>query len=267
MNILGMFLNQEIRTGGHRRYLSLMEGLAARGHRVVTILNDELECAPSHFESLRIRAPYIHMGFPPVTLRFGQAVLRALPTIRKRARDVDCVLVHGETHLVAGVLLKRALSARLVFGHRSNMFREGTALFLEAKSNPGARAAARRDMVKYRLYERAIAAASDRIVFQSRYDRDDFCSRVRSAEGKATIINNSLGGAGFAQGLSEANRSPALRTIAFVGTYGERKGVRYLIQAARILRDRGLDKLRFKMLRPGRTAISLPGAPRAGKPE
>ena len=33
MTILGIFINNEIRTGANRRYLELMEGLAERGIR------------------------------------------------------------------------------------------------------------------------------------------------------------------------------------------------------------------------------------------
>ena len=42
MRILGAFLNPEVRTGGHRRYLELLSALAQKGHDVYLIKNEKL---------------------------------------------------------------------------------------------------------------------------------------------------------------------------------------------------------------------------------
>ena len=106
MNILGLFLNKEIRTGGHTRYLDLMERLAARGHRVTVVLNTSLAFSPSYFHPLRLSVPYIHGGFPPASLLFRSASLGALDRIQAQAGPVDANVVFGEFHFpAAGVLI------------------------------------------------------------------------------------------------------------------------------------------------------------------
>ena len=57
MNTLGLFLNKEIRTGGHTRSLDLMARLAARGHLVTIFMNTFLAFSPSRFRSPLLSVP------------------------------------------------------------------------------------------------------------------------------------------------------------------------------------------------------------------
>jgi hypothetical protein len=52
MNILGIFLINQIRTGGDRRYLELMEGLAARNNNVLVIMNGFLDYTPVYLKKI-----------------------------------------------------------------------------------------------------------------------------------------------------------------------------------------------------------------------
>ncbi len=263
MTILGLFLNEELRTGGHRRYLELLEGLAARGNRVVAILSDRLAYEPERFEARRISAPYVRNGFSPIALRFRGAIRRALPDIRRESHDVDCVLVHGETHLLAAVELKRALGVSLVFGHRSNAVREGMVMLEEGRSSLKARLTARWEIAKYRRYEQLVAREAALVVFQSTFDRDDFRSRTPLRPERTAVVGGNIGGPRFPRECAGTNRSDILRRVIFVGTYGPRKGVRYLVDAIVLLAHKGLSELRFEIVGPGEKRLDYEARLRA----
>jgi glycosyltransferase involved in cell wall biosynthesis len=106
-------------------------------------------------------------------------------------------------------------------------------------------------MQKYRRYERSIARSADLAIFQSAYDRDDFSSRAPLREGQAAVVNGNIGEPRFPRALEGTNRSESLRKVAFVGTYGPRKGSRYLVEAIALLAERGLGGLRFELVGPG----------------
>ena len=58
MNVLGIFLNNEVRTGGHIRCLEPMEGLGRKGHAVTVLLNRAFEYEPRDFSPVKLPAPY-----------------------------------------------------------------------------------------------------------------------------------------------------------------------------------------------------------------
>jgi len=265
MNILGIFLNKEIRTGGHRRYLELMEGLAARGNNVLVVLNKELSYQPTNFQSIRIQARYVNAGFPPVAFLFRRAMFQNVRRIREKLRSlleerdagVDCILVHGETHFLAALAAKKAFSAPVVFGHRANMVRESLVLRSENKGNPRARAHALWELAKYRRYERVLAEKAAMLVFQSAYDRDDFTLRAPRAQGRTAVVHGNISEPRFTREYEAANKSSSLRRIVFVGTYSPGKGVRYLIEAVGILAERGLRDLCCELIGTGEERASF----------
>jgi len=256
MKILGIFLNNELRTGGHRRYLELMEDLARRGDRVVVLLNEALDYTPGHFEAIRARARYRRGGAMPIALVYRRAVARAVPAVAEALGEApDWVLVHGETHFFAGEAAARRLGASLAFGHRSNAVREQLMKLTELREDGAgatrARLLAWYELQKYRRYEKIIARRADLVVFQSSYDRDDFRSRAPSLGGKAAVVNGNIGQPRFAPEREGLNRSEKLEKVAFIGTFGPRKGARYLVEAIEILAGRGLGDLRFELVGPG----------------
>ena len=251
MTIVGIFLNNQVRTGGHRRYLELLEGLAERGNRVVAALNAELDYEARHFEAIRVPVRYRRGQAYPIALAFKAAARRSLEAVRAAAPEADFVLVHGETHLPAAAFLKRRLGCRLCFGHRSNAVREAEISFKEHRGRPAAQAAALLEGWKYRLHERSAARAADLLAFQSGYDRDDVASRVPSILDKSVVIGGNVGAPRFRPENEGINRSEALRSIVFVGTLGTRKGLRYLLEALAILKGRGLEPPRLEVLGSG----------------
>ena len=251
MNIAGIFLNNELRTGGHLRYLELVDGLAARGNRVVVLVNAALSNPPTAAQTLRCDARYRRRSFPPASWVFTRTVARHAGDVARLLGGADAVLVHGETHLAAGRRLARSLRAPLVYGHRSNTVRE----YLTYLSEPGhtirERLSYRFNLAKSRMEERRIARQADLVVFQSPFDKDEFLGRVPATRDRAAVIPGSILGPRFPAACASVNRSEAVRHVVFVGTLGIRKGIDYLVEAIILLAARGLTDLSFEICGPG----------------
>ena len=247
--ILGLFLNSEIRTGGHRRYLELMEDLADRGHQVYVVLNETLDYEPQSFTALRFQAQYVRRGFPPASSVFKAALKTHLSELQNLAPE--WILIHGETHLPAAAWLKKKLGCRLLFGIRSNVVRWSSIAMRESLRRPAAFLSALKEHLIYRGYEHLAARSADVLVFQSTYDRDDFQSRVGAIQGRPVVIGGNIGGPRFSIDYAGVNHSTFLRKILFVGTLGERKGLRYLVEALGILAEHGVKGLALDVLGPG----------------
>jgi glycosyltransferase involved in cell wall biosynthesis len=250
MRILGIFLSSEIRTGGHIRCLELMEGLAARGEDVTVLLSSALAYEPREFAAIRLEAPYRRKKLPPASYVFRRAVEAWLEE-GTRPIEPDCVLVFGESHLGAAMAAKRKLGIPVLFGLQSNTVREALTSLGENTLRPRRFARALVDLVHYRGYERRIARACDGIVFQSEYDRDDFCSRNEEAKAKSFVIGGNIGPPRFVEADRGKNESSKLRKILFMGTLGERKGLRYLVEAFATLWAEGRHDLELHVAGPG----------------
>ncbi len=251
MNVLGIFLNSELRTGGHIRSLELFEGLAQKGHRVTGLLNQIFEYKPQHFSAVRLRAPYRRRSFPRASAVFRRATAAVI-----RAGGVpggqDLVIVFGESHFGAAVTAARAFGAAIVFGYQSNSVREAMISLKENALRPHRAVRALLDLFLARWYEARIARSCDALVFQSEYDRRDFLRRNPVAEARSFVIGGNIGLPRFTAATCGVNRSTSLRKILFMGTLGERKGLRYLLEAFEILRSEG-RKIELHVAGPGNT--------------
>ncbi len=251
MTIVGVFYNSEFRTGGHTRYIELMEALARRGHHVHVLMNSLLSYEPRFFQAEQRRVAYRRKAFPPASWIFAAAARSEAARLGRRISTPDAVLIFGETHLAAGRALARALATKLVYAHRSNGVREALTYSAEARGMPVRRLLLLPTIAKAMQEERRIARAADLVVFQSSFDREDFRTRVPMPDGQATIIRGDILGPRFKAEYAKVNKSTALRQIAFMGTHGHRKGLDYLIEAVRILHARGYRELRFEICGPG----------------
>jgi len=267
MNIAGIFLNNELRTGGHTRYLQLMDGMARRGNEVTVLVNRALDRPLATARAIPCEARYRRRSLPPASWVFWNAVGRNADRVRAAMDRVDAVLVYGETHLAAGHRLARALEAPLVYGHRSNTVREYLTYLSEPGHRPREIVAFRVGLAKSRVEERRIARLSDLVVFQSPFDRDDFLGRVPAVASRSAVIPGSIREPRFLPVYGSANRSETLRKVVFIGTLGIRKGVDYLVEAIILLAQRGLPPLSFEICGPGDRTRELEGRiARAGVP-
>ncbi len=251
MNILGLLLNHEIRTGGHTRYLDLMEGLAARGNAVSVILNTSLDYLPAHFRPIRFPVPYVPGALRPAALAFRAAVRNGLQTIRAQAPAIDVIMAFGESHLPAAALLRRRLRAPLLYVQRHNTVREELISVRENMFRPLVAAGILWDLTKARRYERMIARAADLVVFQSGYDLEDFVSREPASRLRVRVVRADIRLPRFRQEMAGSNASRSLRRILFVGGLGERKGVAHLIRAVEIVAAAGVRDLSIDVVGQG----------------
>jgi glycosyltransferase involved in cell wall biosynthesis len=250
VRILGIFLNNEVRTGGHIRCLELMEGLAKRGHQVTVLLNSDLQYVPRFFSEIRLAAAYKRKSFPPASTIFRWATEAWLES-GGLADKPDLVIFFGEVHFRAGLAVKNRFRVPVLFGLQSNIVREMTISIKENVFHPLRLASILFDLLRYRLYEARIARACDAIVFQSAFDRDDFLSRNRHPAGRALVIGGNIGLPRFTEESRGLNESTALKKILFMGTLGERKGLRYLFEAFGILLAEGRQGLELHVAGPG----------------
>lgn len=264
MVILGLFLNKELRTGGNRRYLELMESLAERGNRVVMLMNPDLDYRPAHFIRLDVPVRYRRKGFPPASFLFSVAVRRNLKTLLDYFGEgsslPEWILIHGDLHLKAAIFLEKRLGARLFFAYRCNDVDRSVLMRTFTRMNARDRILSRLHETLNRSSEKKVAKFADAVTFQNTDDRDAFVRRTGSDIDATTIIPGNIGLPRFDPAWENRNASVAVSRLVYVGVLSATKGIQYALKACAILKERGYGYLRLAIL--GKTdgaekAISL----------
>lgn len=246
MNIISIFLNNEIRTGGHRRLLELCEDMAKKGHRVTVLLNQDLAYTPEFFTDIRVHCPYVRGKGGSLSARFRKAVKAVTPDSFPSGKNV--IMIHGETHLKAAIFLAKTLNAPLLFAQRSNAIRENIILLKEEGLSIKEKIRALAELVMFRIYEQQITRNAGAILFQSSYDEREFLQRNPKSLGKTEIIPGHIGKPRFLPEHAQKNTSTACQKLLFIGNLGFRKGIRYIISAFEILYNRGYTNLRLDIV-------------------
>lgn len=226
IKFLGILLNVELRTGAHRRYLELMDGLAEAGHSVTVL------CSPAAADCLSVATAVIlpsDSHYKTRAFQFRQMV--KIWVQQAGTKEFDWVLVHGETHFFAGAYLSRACSARLLFAYRSNTAEElrlrRRYLRIDLKTAFGSLL----KQLKIHGYEQLVGLRAHSISFQSPVDRDEIARRIPWARSRMTIVPGNIGGPRFPEHLAHSNTSREMKRIIYVGGLGWRKGVDNLLYA------------------------------------
>lgn len=255
MTILGVFLNNEMRTGANRRYLELMEGLAERGAKVFVLMNSRLSYEPRVFTRISAEVPYRRRGFPPASYLFARAAAREygaiIAAVRASGRArIDWIHVHGDVHFKAADVLKDLSGAKLFFAFRCNDITRGSILRKHRAYAPGEHLLSIILGIKDRLRERRIAQRADLITFQNSSDRDCFTDRVHidGLGTKTIVIPGHIGPPRFAADTAGANASSSVRTLVYVGAVSLTKGLQTLLKALAVLKERGHGHLRLSVL-------------------
>lgn len=270
MVIVGIFLNTEMRTGGNRRYLELMDALAKRGNRVCMIMNEAFPDQGHEYERIDLRVRYRRRSFIPVSRAFSRAVMRNIGFIRSSLKALGCdaadwVHVHGDAHLGAAVWLKRHLRARLFFAYRCNDVRRAGILRRYGGLSASQKAISLAREAVDRLRERKVARESALVAFQNRSDADDYARRVgaftrseltrgANARGERTrhasfvIIPGNIGYPRCTDEWKNTNSSVAVSSLLFVGSLDCGKGFSQFVEACSILKSRALGGLRVSVL-------------------
>ncbi|MDR2210656.1 MAG: glycosyltransferase family 4 protein [Spirochaetaceae bacterium] len=255
-----------IRTGGNRKYLELLEGFAARGHRVLVLFNAFLDYIPSYFTKIEI--PLRYGGrFPPASYLFKQYLKKNIASLKETIRSlqeqysppdflpseadswfVDYIVNFGDTHLNAAVYLKKALKTKLLYGVRcSDVDR---AHILRRHGHMDLRRKVRSLLYEQleRSREKKAAKYANRITFLNNSDKSSFLKRTAYAEAKTAVIHNHIGPPGCTGEYKDTNNSRGVANIVYTGVLSADKGLFDLLQAAAILKARGYGELHYYLL-------------------
>ena len=259
MTILGIFLNNQFRTGGNRRYLELMENLAQRGNTVFVIMNSFLEYAPRHFRKIPLSIKYKRKGFPPASYLFRKCIKKNIESflsliMESGQQHVDFIHIHGDTHLKAALFLQKKLQAPLFYAFRANdidrarimrssgllTFKEYIFSFLYEPIN--------------RHREKKVARYAQLITFQNTMDRDRFLARTGCAASRTLIIPGNIGLPRCTPQWENRNTSRTVESLVYIGSLSASKGLWELLRAVGQLKKKGYKALRCYVLgRPENT--------------
>jgi glycosyltransferase involved in cell wall biosynthesis len=255
MNIVGIFLNNEMRTGANRRYLELMEALADKGHNVVVLMNSYLDFTPTRFSQVSIPVRYRRRGFPPTSFIFKRAIADNLPFIRAElARygiaQVDWIHIHGDMHFSSALYLKKKTGARLFFAFRCNDITRAHILRKQKAYTVKEHILSYPLELKDRLRERKISRKADLITFQNAPDRDIFLKRIGDSQpgAQTVIIPGNIGLPRFRKETENKNHSVAVTKLVYVGSTSLSKGLQHLLEALAALKEKGYRGLRLHVL-------------------
>jgi glycosyltransferase involved in cell wall biosynthesis len=244
MNLLGVFLNNQARTGGDRRYLELMESLADRGNTVIILMNSFYDYRPKSFNAIRLPIKYVRHRFPPASYLFKKNVSENISYIKDKIREhncypVDFVHIHGDMHLKTAVFLKKKLKTRLFYASRCNDI--GRARIIRHSGSLTIKQHLFSLMYEpiNRYREKQIARYADVITHQNRLDADRFIARTgvfrplfrRHLESKTVIIPGNIGLPRCIGEWKNKNNSRETKNIVYVGSLCATKGLWDLLKA------------------------------------
>jgi glycosyltransferase involved in cell wall biosynthesis len=231
MTILSLYLSKHFRTGGQKRYLALLTGLAQRGHKVVLFFND----------GASLPLPISIIGIPLFVrssplgedYSFASALFHYL---RTNPITGDIILQFGESSTRSLGVLKKLTGLPVLLALRNNWVQGNQILrnFGLEKSTLGSRIFRH---FRDRWIEHKVNKVANHLVFQSEFDRADFLSRQSRNSTSTSIIPNSTQVPWFDPNFRGKNLSTRLENLLFVGSEDPRKGLLVLLQAfARVRR-------------------------------
>jgi glycosyltransferase involved in cell wall biosynthesis len=252
MNILGVFLNNQARTGGDRRYLELMENLAARDNNVIVLMNSFYTYQPKYIKVISLPIKYIRHRLPPASYLFKKKVKKNINDIKRKIRDYNCetidfIHIHGDMHLKTAIFLKKQLKSPLFYASRCNdidrakIMRSSGSLTIKQYLFSLAY-----DPVN-RSREKQIARHADLITHQNRQDADCFILRAsafkpsfrKNLQARITIIPGNIGPPRCDAKWQNKNKSGKVKKIVYVGSLSADKGFWDLLKSLGELKKKG----------------------------
>ncbi|MBN8551096.1 MAG: glycosyltransferase family 4 protein, partial [Deltaproteobacteria bacterium] len=210
-------------------------------------------CSPAHPQVTEVRS----LGFQhhEISLsRWSANPLQEIATVYslfRAYREIRPDVVHHVTikPVIYGSLAAKAAKVPAIVNAISGLGQVFTAR--------GTKAALRRAIVKG-LYRSALSGSRVRVIFQNRDDRAAFLKSDLVAEYKTTLIR----GAGVAlDPAAPTQKLPATFSVLFASRLLREKGIEEFVQAAALLRARGL-KIRLQV-----AGEPVPGNPGSISPE
>ncbi|MGL1890176.1 MAG: glycosyltransferase family 4 protein [Spirochaetaceae bacterium] len=248
-SILGYYLRHEIRTGGHKRYLELLNALSKIGWNVTVILSNTIDTKDFSFNIVSVKPVY--RGKVPYSLK---QCFRVFPYLLKLPKGSWRTIVFGETNYLTVKLANIVLKAKVVFAFRSNSYKAKLNEYKEYNKKLNLKK--RFGLYKMLKIEKNITKLSDLLIFQTTFDRDDILNRSCTDKNKSVIIPNSLRESWFDDSYKYKNSSSSLKKLIYLGNYDDRKGAIFLLQAFKILKDKNID-LKLDLFGKGNDSIKL----------
>jgi len=249
LTILGIFPIKEIRTGGDRRYLELMELLAERGSRVYVIMNTLLDYSPRHFIKIALPIAYKRHGFPPGSYIFKREIKKNLEMIKSDIKEhIDFIHIHGDMYLKSAIFLKRKLGVPFSYSSRNNDI-ERDRIIRKYGGFQG-----RQYVMSFvheainRHREKQIARFADIISFQSSLDMGQFLVRTHCDRSKIVIIPNNIGLPRCRPEWEHRNSSNRVSKLLYVGSMAPSKGFSCLLSVLSLLKAQGFQNLHCHVL-------------------
>jgi glycosyltransferase involved in cell wall biosynthesis len=244
MNILGVLPLKQIRTGGDRRYLELMELLAERGNSVFVIMNAYLEYTPLHFTKIALPISYTPHGFPPGSFLFKKAIKKNLALSLEFAKNKGCaafdiIHIHGDMFLKSALFLRRKLRIPLFYASRCNDIDRAHIMRSKGALSSKEYFFSFACEIVNRSREKQIAKYAELITFQNTADRDIFLKRTKCAVEKTVIIPGNIGLPRCVPEWENRNKSTGLKNIVYIGALSPSKGICDLLKALKKLKERG----------------------------
>lgn len=220
--ILGFYLRNEIRTGGHKRYLELLDSLAKKGWKVKVLISNTIDKTQFNFDSIGLK-PVFKGKIIPYSLK---QMLRILPQLLSLKKGNYITICFGETNYLSMLAANKILKSKSVFAFRSNSYMAKLNQFKLKKITLKKKL----QLIKMYRLEKSIVKLSDQLIFQTDFDKNDIIERHKYS--KATfIIPNSINESWFLSNYKNINNSSKLKKILYLGSYDERKGAIYLLEA------------------------------------
>jgi glycosyltransferase involved in cell wall biosynthesis len=256
MTILGIYLINQIRTGGDRDYLELLEALAQRGNRVFVIFNSFLAYKPLFFTPIDLPVEYKRHHLPPASYIFKKSIKKHFSRIAgtlqtKGVSTIDFVHIHGDIYLKSAIFLKNHLRAPLFYASRCDDIDRARILRNHGVLSPKEYLFSFLVNTINHFRERQIAKYAGLVTFINNYDKSRFILRTKYPESKISIITNHIGLPRCTDEYKNRNKSTAVKNLIYVGSLSASKGLWELLQALSLLISKGYDFLHCYIL--GRT--------------
>ena len=252
MTILGIFMNNEIRTGANRRYLELLEGLAQRGNTVRVIMNSYLAYQPEHFEKICIPIRYKRHQFPPLSLLVSRRIRRMRNDLLHTIDGIDWIHLHSDINLSAALYLKKLTGAKFCFAVRNDDITRAHILMKMGGRSFFEKIQTSFYIVKKKIRERRIARSAELVAFLNDDDRQFFLSRTHGEAAKTIVIPGNIGLPRFTEEWKNKNKSLSVKKLVYAGPLSISKGFYLVLDLLFELKKRGFTSIKLHAL--GRTA-------------
>ncbi|AEF82999.1 glycosyltransferase family 4 protein [Leadbettera azotonutricia] len=249
MTILGIFLLNQIRTGGDRRYLELMELLAERKNNVFVIMNAFLDYTPHFFNKIEISVKYVRHHLPPASWLFKKHINNNLNKIKteiinKGFSSMDIIHIHGDINIKSSLLLKKKLKCPLFYASRCNDIDRAKILRLYGKLTPKEYIFSLLNIPINKFREGQIGHYADLVTFQNSKDRDCFLARTKCDKSRTIIIPGNIGLPRCTPEWEHKNISSKMEKIVYIGSISAGKGFWDLLKTLADLKKKGFGFLR-----------------------